>query len=123
MITCNLFNISKTDHLFFHQDSVQISINVISRTPGFLRDPSALGMPVQLLAKCENGIRWQLREQKKISPKVTRQKGKADAPEAQGQMSRKSIYHLRTLRLEDEGDEPVHGRMKSQEGRIQLIAH
>lgn len=54
---------------------------------------------------------------------MTRQKGKADAPEAQGQMSRKSIYHLSTLRLKDEGDEPVHCHMKSQEGRIQLITN
>lgn len=80
-------------------------------------------MPAHLPAEPEKGIRWQVREQKTISPKVTRQKGKAGAPEAQGQMSRKSICHLSTLGPEDEGGEPGHGSTGSQEGRIQLVAH
>lgn len=52
-----------------------------------------------------------------------KQKGKADAPEEQGKMSREFVYLLGILRPEGKGDVPGYCLMKSREGRIPLIAH
>lgn len=51
-----------------------------------------------------------------------RQKGKADASEEQGEMSRELVYLLGTLKPEDEGGMPVHGLMKAErEGSSWLL--
>lgn len=121
MILHNLFNISQTGHLSCHY-SFQISINSIFKdSQSFRRNPSSLGMPVHILANCENSISWQLWELK-VFLKVMRQKGKADASEEQGEMSRELVYLLGTLKPEDEGGMPVHCLMKAKrEGSSWLL--
>ena len=44
-----------------------------------------------------------------------RQKGKADACEEQGEMSRELVYLLGSLRPDDEGAVPVNCRMKGKD--------
>lgn len=50
-----------------------------------------------------------------------KQKGKADAPEEQGKMSREFVYLLDILRPEGKGDVPGYCLMKSREGRVPMI--